>query len=200
MVRQAESFATYVQLDIMDGRFVPSRSISYQDLAAIPIRVAWEAHLMVLNPEGYFEGFRQAGAKRVVFHCEATDSPQRAVSRARSLGLGVGVALKPETPVSDILHLVDEVDSVLFLTVNPGFYGSEFIPGVLDKVADLRKAKPELEIGVDGGIKESNIGEVARLGVDIICVGSAIFKDPQPAESFRRLSARAEEGSRQWRH
>ena len=82
------------------------------------------------------------------------------------------------------------------LTVHPGFYGSRFIPEVLDKVVELRSARPEVEIGVDGGIKESNIAEVAGVGVDVIFVGSAIFLQPQPGESFRRLVALAEEGSR----
>jgi len=196
MIRQAESFATYVQFDIMDGRFVPSHSISCQDLATLPLRLIWEAHLMVLNPDDYFEGFRQAGAKKVVFHYEATSSPRKVIFKARGLGLEVGVALNPETPVARMRDLADEADSVLFLTVNPGSYGSKFIPEVLDKVGELRSIKPGVEIGVDGGIKEGNIAEIARVGVDVIYVGSAIFANPQPGESFRRLVALAQEGSR----
>jgi ribulose-phosphate 3-epimerase len=187
MVRQAETFTTYVQFDIMDGKFVPSRSISWEYLAALPMGLSWEAHLMVLHPEDYLEGFQQAGAKKVVFHYEATPSPQGVISLTRELGLGVGLAVNPETSVSAILPLVGEVDSVLFLSVNPGFYGSQFIPEVLEKVAEFRSASPGVEIGIDGGIKESNITQVARGGVDIIYVGSAIFLQPQPGESFHRL-------------
>ena len=95
----------------------------------------------------------------------------------------------------DILSLVNKVDSVLLLMVNPGFYGSQFIPEVLSKVVELRKAKNSLEIGVDGGIKENNITQVVQAGVDVIYVGSAIFLQPQPGESFRRLSALAQETS-----
>ena len=195
MVRQAESFTTYVQFDIMDGRFVPSRSITNEHLAALPMKLSWEAHLMVENPEDYLEGFRQAGAQKVVFHYEATSSPEEVISLARNLSLGVGLAVNPETPVSIIRPLASKVDSVLLLTVYPGFYGSQFIPEVLDKVVELRSTGPSVEISVDGGIGESNITEVARVGVDTIYVGSAIFLQSQPAESFRRLVALAEEGS-----
>jgi ribulose-phosphate 3-epimerase len=128
----------------------------------------------------------------VVFHYEATDSPREVISLARDLGLGVGLAVNPDTSVSSFLPLADEVDSILFLTVHPGFYGSKFIPEVMDKVAELRSGRPDMEIGVDGGIKESNITEVAQTGVDVIYVGSAIFRQPQPGESFRRLQALAQ--------
>lgn len=195
IVHQAESFTNYVQFDIMDGLFVPSHSISYENLANLSTKLSWEAHLMVQSPENYLEAFKKAGAEKVVFHYEATVSPRDTISRSRTLGLKVGLAVNPETPVPAILPLVAEVDSVLFLTVNPGFYGSQFIPEVLDKVAELRRRQPVVEIGVDGGIKESNIVQVARAGADTIYVGSAIFLQPQPGESFRRLSTLAQEGS-----
>jgi ribulose-phosphate 3-epimerase len=142
---------------------------------------------MVHHPENYLEGFRQAGAQKLVFHYEATPSPREAISLVRGLGLGVGLAVNPETPVSAILPLVSEVDSVLFLSVHPGFYGGKFIPEVLDKVIEFRSARPDVEIGIDGGIKEGNIAQIARAGVDVIYVGSAIFLQPQPDESFHRL-------------
>ena len=107
----------------------------------------------------------------------------------------MGLALNPETPVSAILTLADDVDSVLFLSVHPGFYGSQFIAEVLDKVSELGRARPGLEIGIDGGIKEDNIARVARSGVDVIYIGSAIFLKTNPAESFRHLQALAGEGS-----
>jgi len=196
MVRQAEGFTKWVQFDIMDGQFVPSRSITCQHLAGVSMKLGWEAHLMVRRPDEYFECFKQAGAQKVVFHYEATPSPQKAISLARELGLGVGLALNPETPVSSILSLADEVDSILFLSVHPGFYGSQFLPEVLDKIKELGNARPGIETGIDGGIKEANIARVARSGVDVIYVGSAIFLQPQPAKSFRRLQALAEEASR----
>ena len=193
MIRQAESFTNYVQLDIMDGQFVPSQSITWEHLTSLPTKLSWEVHLMVLRPEEYLQGFHQAGAQKVIFHYEATPSPREVIARARELGLGVGLAINPETTVSTILPLVDEVDSALLMTVNPGFYGSKFIPEVMDKVAELRNVRPNMEIGIDGGVKESNITQIARAGVDVIYVGSAIFRQPQPGESFRRLQALAQE-------
>ncbi|MFC2069266.1 ribulose-phosphate 3-epimerase, partial [Chloroflexota bacterium] len=180
--------------DIMDGHFVPSHSINYEHLATVPMKLSWEAHLMVEHPENYLAGFRKAGAERIVFHHEATTLPQEVISQARKLDLSVGLALNPETKVSTVLPLIQKLDSILLLTVNPGFYGSPFKPRVLHKVIELRSAGFDMEIGIDGGIKETNIDEVARLGVDVIYVGSAIFMQPQPEESFRRLLAIAEEG------
>jgi len=195
MVRQAESFTTYIQFDIMDGQFVPSQSITSEHLAALHMKLSWEVHLMVQRPEDYLESFRKAGAQKVVFHYEATSSPEEVIFQARKLSLGVGLAVNPETPVSVIYPLVSKVDSVLFLTVNPGFYGSPFIPEVLDKAVELRSVQPNLEIGVDGGIKEGNIAQIAQIGIDVIYVGSAVFLQPNPGESFRHLLALAQEGS-----
>lgn len=193
MVHQAETFTNYVQFDIMDGQFVPSQSITWEHLASLPMKLNWEAHLMVLHPEDYLQGFRQAGAQKIVFHYEATPSPQEFISLVRDIGMSVGLAVNPDTANSAILPLVDNVDSVLFLAVHPGFYGSKFIPEVMDKVAELRSVRPEVEIGVDGGIKESNIRQIVRAGVDVIYVGSAIFLQPQPGESFRHLLALVQE-------
>jgi ribulose-phosphate 3-epimerase len=192
MVRQAETFCDYVQFDIMDGRFVPSHSIGCADIAALHPKLRWEAHIMVAGPASYVADFREAGASRVVFHYEASPAPEEVIALVKRLGLEVGLALNPETPVSAVLPLLTQVDSILLLTVNPGFYGSAFIPEVLDKVAELRQACPEIEIGVDGGIKDSNIARVAQAGVDAICVGSAVFLQPQPAESYRHLLALAQ--------
>lgn len=151
---------------------------------------------MVQRPEDYLEDFREAGAQKIVFHYEATPSPRDVISLARKLDLKVGLAVNPETPVAAIITLTSEVDSVLFLSVDPGFYGSQFIPEVLDKVVELRNARPGTEIGIDGGINENNIVQVAQAGVDVIYAGSAIFLQPQPGASFRRLFNLAEKGSR----
>lgn len=189
MVRQVETFTTYAQIDIMDGQFVPSRSITWEDIAPLSVKFAWEAHLMTLHPEEQFQGYQQAGAQKVIFHYEATPSPQKVIALARNLDLKVGLAINPDTPVSAIHQLASQVDSVLLLSVDPGFYGSPYIPGVVDKVAELRQLHPGLEISMDGGIKESNIAEIAKSGVDTICVGSAIFLQPHPDESFRHLQS-----------
>ena len=187
MVQQTATFTNYAQIDIMDGVFVPSKSITCEDLSKLTIKFDWEAHLMVQDPENYLEGFRSAGSRRIIFHYEATQLPEEVISKARNLGMEIGIAINPETQVSVFLHLVHKVDTILFLTVNPGFYGSKFIPEVLNKIALLRSTMNEIEIGVDGGIKEDNIVDVARAGADFICVGSAIFLQPEPAESYKQL-------------
>jgi ribulose-phosphate 3-epimerase len=192
MVRQTETFTSYAQFDIMDGQFVPSRSVTCEHIARLKTKLNWEAHLMVLHPETYLEDFQRAGAQKIVFHYEATSSPREIISLVKNLGMRVGLAVNPETTIAVITPLINDVDSVLFLSVNPGFYGSSFIPEVLDKIVAFRSAQPNLEIGIDGGIKEGNIAQIARSGVDVIYVGSAIFLQPQPGESYRHLLALAE--------
>jgi ribulose-phosphate 3-epimerase len=197
MVRQAETFCDYVQFDIMDGRFVPSQSIKYEHIVSLNTKLGWEVHLMVERPEDYVDDFSAAGAKKIVFHYEASPTPEKAIGLIRAKGIEVGIALNPETRVSTCLPLLGKIDSVLFLTVNPGYYGSPFRPEVMEKVVELRRVHPEIEIGVDGGIKEGNIAGIARSGVDSIYVGSAILLQPQPAASYRHLSALARKNAPQ---
>jgi len=187
MIRQSAAFTDYIQIDIMDGQFVPSHSITWRDLTGVSVETSWEAHLMVQKPEDQLKHFKEVGANKAIFHYEATLNPAQVISGARELDLKVGIALNPETPVDRILSFTGELDSVLFLSVHPGFYGAKFIPEVLDKIGELRQARPDLRIGIDGGIKESNIAQIAKSGVDEICVGSAILLQPQPAESYRKL-------------
>ncbi|UCG55467.1 MAG: ribulose-phosphate 3-epimerase [Dehalococcoidia bacterium] len=187
MVRQTETFADWIQFDIMDGIFVPSKSVIHKDIEDVSPLLRWEAHLMVKNPENYLADFKKAGAQKVIFHFEATQQPRQVISQAREHELMVGIALNPDTPISDILPFVDDLDSVLFLSVYPGFYGKEFIPKVLDKICEFRITVPYLETGIDGGIKESNITDISRCGVDCIYVGSAIFLQDNPTKSYYRL-------------
>jgi ribulose-phosphate 3-epimerase len=193
LVAQAETFTDYAQFDIMDGEFVPSRSVSCDHIAALKTRLKWEAHLMVRHPEACLEDFYRAGAQKIVFHYEAVESPEAVIRRIKKLGIKAGLALNPETLVETVTPLVKTVDSVLFLSVNPGFYGAKFIPEVLDKIIDFRRRYPDTETGIDGGVKESNIGQIARTGVDVIYIGSAVFLQPDPAESYRRLTRLARE-------
>lgn len=189
MARKVETFAPFMQVDIMDGKFVPSRSVHPKELLDLDLKIPFEVHLMVKEPQEYLEDCSRAGAQKVIFHYEATREPSKVIARARGLGMMVGLAVNPETPLADFLPLVEEIDSVLFLSVNPGFYGKPFIPEVLDKLVELRKAAPGLRTGIDGGIKEGNIAEVAKTGVDDICVGSAIMKQPDPARSWQHLQS-----------
>jgi ribulose-phosphate 3-epimerase len=187
MLHQAESFTDYVQIDIMDGKFVPSRSVNWEQVGAVKTKIRWEVHLMVEKPERHFENFLKAGADRAIFHYEATSVPEQVITMGRKLGMEVGLAVNPETPLAKILPLADLLDSVLFLSVNPGFYGAKFIPEVLAKIKGLRQFRPKLEIGIDGGIKDNNIVQIAKTGVNVIYVGSAVFLQPHPGEAYRKL-------------
>jgi len=192
MVLQTESFTDFAQFDIMDGQFVPSTSITCRQIVALETRLSWEVHLMVMHPEQYLEEFKKAGAQKIVFHYEATPAPESVIDRIKKLEMQVGLAVNPETPVSVITPLVNTLDSVLFLSVYPGYYGAKFIPEVLNKISDFRKAHPVMEVGIDGGIKDSNIAEIAATGVNVIYIGSAIYLQPDPADSYRRLTKLAE--------
>ena len=188
MVSLANGFAPFVQVDLMDGVFVPSRSVEIDDLRNQGIEFKWEAHLMVAHPLLHLEALRNLGAARVIFHVESGDEPALVVLHARSLGLGVGMAINPPTPVTSLEPYLRAVDSVLLMTVYPGYYGAPFVPEVMEKVGQVRAFRPDIEIGVDGGIKERNILAVVQQGVDTVCVGSAVFGQADPAASYARLS------------
>lgn len=188
MVNQAKSFTDWVQIDIMDGQFVPSLSITPEELANIKPDISWEAHLMVNEPGKVLHLFKNAGAKRILFHYEATEDHAGVINTARALQLEVGIAINPQTPIDVLENLAGYIDSVLFMTVNPGYYGAKFIPEVLDKVRKFRARWNKMEIGIDGGAKEENLKLIIESGANSICVGSAIFLSSNPPESYRHLT------------
>lgn len=192
-VKTAETFIDYVQLDFMDGLFVPSKSITADELKGVRTTLRTEAHLMVARPEDYLEALKGFGTEKVLFHFEAVSDPLDTMDNLRGQGFAVGLAINPETSLAEVEDLVDQVDMFLFLTVNPGFYGSPFIPKVLDKVRELKESNPHLQIGVDGGVKLDNIKIVKNAGADFACVGSAIFEASDPVQSF--LDFRKEGGT-----
>ena len=187
LVTLANGFAPFVQIDIMDGVFVPTTSVEVETIREQDIRFRWEAHLMVSDPLAHLESFGSAGAERVIFHVESADDPSEVVAHARSLGLGIGVALNPPTPVAVIEALLPWVDCVLLMSVNPGYYGAPFVPEVMAKICQVRSLCADVEIAVDGGVKEANVVDVARRGVDTVCVGSAVFSTADPKSSYLRL-------------
>jgi ribulose-phosphate 3-epimerase len=192
LVRQTETFTDYAQFDFMDGHFVPSNSFSVNDMAAVKTKIGWEAHLMMLQPEEHLEALKKAGANKIIFHFEAVASPWKMISLIKRLDVKVGMAVNPETTIASIAELVPELDSILFMAVHPGFYGAKFLPEVLEKIVEFRKTYFKTVVGIDGGVKENNIVEIARSGVDEICVGSAIFLQPDPGAAYRKLTALAQ--------
>ncbi|MEW6681136.1 MAG: ribulose-phosphate 3-epimerase [bacterium] len=186
MLNLAETFCKNVHLDIMDGLFVPTKSISYNDLPKTSLFT--EIHLMVNVPLDYVDGFKQKGAGRIIFHFEGKDNPKEVIKKIKKEGMEVGISLNPETAISNLFPFFDEIDLVLIMSVIPGFYGSKFIPEVLNKAEKLKKEKPSLMLEMDGGIKTSNISLVKEVGIDIAAVGSEIFLSENPALAYERLT------------
>lgn len=187
LVNSAETFTDYVQIDMMDGLFVPSNGISAAELAGVRTTLKSEAHLMVKDPENWLEAVANFGSEEIIFHYEAVSDPVATIKLLRDTDFRVGLGVNPETPVTEFLGLADQVDTVMFMAVNPGFYGAPFIPEVMDKIKALREAKPFLNIGVDGGIKFDNAMLAKDAGADFVCVGSAIFAAKDPAQAYCQL-------------
>lgn len=190
-ISQAEEFTDLAQIDIMDGKFVPSKSVGIDALSSIDTKMALEFHLMVENPLDYLEAAKKSKVKRVIFHYEAKKiSAGEVIKEIRALGMQAGVAINPQTEVVQVRHLFNSIDLLLFLAVNPGYYGSPFIWRVLEKAKQLSGNKPNFIIALDGGVKADNIQDIKNAGVELAYVGSAIFKG-DPLENYRLLNERA---------
>jgi ribulose-phosphate 3-epimerase len=187
MLEICRDFSDYLQIDIMDGKFVPSQSVDSTVIASFVARVACEAHLMVNDPLGWISVFKKFGAQRIIFHFEIKNKHLEIIQAVKTAGLEAGLAINPDTQIKDFEALVDKLDAVLFMSVVPGFYGAKFIPAVLTKIKDFKKRYPKIITGVDGGIKPDNVREVAQSGVDYICVGSAILATANPKEAYLKI-------------
>jgi ribulose-phosphate 3-epimerase len=185
--------ADMLHFDVMDGQFVPTITIgplvlqSLKKQARIPIDV----HLMIEAPDRYLDAFANAGADVLTVHYEAVTHLHRTIAHIRGLGLQAGVALNPATPVSMLEEIIEDLDVVLVMTVNPGFSGQTFIPRSESKVAAVRQLIDQrgarARIQVDGGIDVNTIGRVVAAGASIAVAGVAVFGQPDPAAAIRRL-------------
>jgi ribulose-phosphate 3-epimerase len=190
MAELCSTFTDYVQVDIMDGLFVPSQSVSSDDIRTWKPPLRCEAHLMVVDPLAWLEPFAAIGAERIIFHFEIDANHSQIIDAITTSGMKAGIAVNPGTAVSDFADLVPRLDTVLFMAVNPGFYGADFIPEVLDKMRSFRQEFADIAVGIDGGIKLSNALSAQQAGADYICVDSAILKSDNPRqayEEFKRL-------------
>lgn len=181
----------YLHLDIMDGNFVPN--ISYGPKIISDIKKNYDfvldAHLMVQNPENLIEDFAEAGCDYIVVHEESTTHVHRQVQYIKSLGKKAGVALNPSTPLENIEFLLDDLDLILIMSVNPGFGGQAFIPQIVDKIskANAMIGKRDIILQVDGGIKEENVESIINAGADMVVVGSAIFDGKDPRSNAKKF-------------
>ncbi|MBD3246545.1 MAG: ribulose-phosphate 3-epimerase [Candidatus Omnitrophica bacterium] len=182
-------FTDYVQVDIMDGHFVPSTSVTEQQLSAMVLPTAHETHLMVRDPLKWIDACIRAGAKKIIFHAEIQGDLASVAGEIARRGAEPGIALNPDTSADRIVCCREAITTVLCMAVHPGFYGAPFIPEVLNKIRAAKKMFPYLQIGIDGGVKKQNIRAVAASGADFICVGSAILKQDDPAAAYQSLSA-----------
>ncbi len=193
--------ARRVQVDVMDGRFVPNLSVGLPVVQALSraTDVHLDVHLMIVEPERWLERFADAGADGLTVHVEATPHVNRAVQRIRELGLEAGVALNPATPLAAVEEMLSEVDIVLVMTVNPGFGGQAFLPNTVSKIERLRTLLDasglEAALQVDGGMDVTTAYRAARAGATQIVAGTAVFgAEVSVAEAMDRLQQAARSG------
>lgn len=197
--RMEKAGADWLHIDIMDGNFVPNITIGPMVVDALKgkTNLFLDVHLMVQNPENFLEDFSRAGAQLLTVHLEACVHLHRVIQKINELGCRAGVALNPATPLNGLDYIMEDIQLVLFMSVNPGFGGQKFIPLTLEKIKKLAEEKEkrgrEFEIQVDGGINEKTAPSVVRAGADILVAGSYLFNALEPKKSIeglKRLSSR----------
>jgi len=195
----AAAGADYIHVDVMDGHFVPNITIGPLVVEAVRrvTDLPLDVHLMIRNPDLYIADFATAGADIIVVHAEATHHLHRTIQLIKSRGKRAGVSLNPATPLHCLDYVLDDLDLVLLMTVNPGFGGQSFIDACLPKIHALRgildKRGLETELEVDGGVKTDNIGRISHAGADVFVAGSAVFGSHDYATTIAELKQRAKE-------
>ncbi|MFA6917729.1 MAG: ribulose-phosphate 3-epimerase [Candidatus Gracilibacteria bacterium] len=175
-IKTVEKYADLIHVDVMDGHFVPNITIGAPVVAKMKSVKPLDVHLMIENPEKYVEDFAKAGAAIITVHAEACKNLSGLLKKIRGLGVKAGVSVKPGTPVSRIFSVLDLVDMVLVMTVEPGFGGQKFMEDMMMKVRALRAKKKHLDIEVDGGINDETAKIAVWAGANVLVAGNYIFK------------------------
>ena len=186
-IRILEPMADVIQIDIMDGELVPNVSVGLEEFHKLVTKSQLEIHLMVKNPMAYIDTFASIGAFRAIFHIECDDDALEVIDKIRKSNMEPGVALNPPTSVEKIQPFLNLVDIVLVMGVNPGFQGQSFIPETLSKVQAVKKLKPEIIIEVDGGVNPETGIDLVKAGVDILNVGSYLFKGDSVEDNWKQM-------------
>jgi ribulose-phosphate 3-epimerase len=178
-----------IHFDVMDGQFVPPITFGADLVCSLRSEgtLPFDVHLMTHTPELHFEAFHKAGCERIAFHVEATVHSHRLMQELKSRGLEASIALNPGTPAEAIYPLLDLADAVLVMTVNPGWGGQSLIRSTLEKIAQIRAWRPDVEIHVDGGVDHETIVELAAAGATAFVTGSYLMRAPSIAEGVARL-------------
>jgi ribulose-phosphate 3-epimerase len=188
--------ADQLHVDVMDGRFVPNLTVGPLVVEAIRkrTRLPLDVHLMIVEPERYVGDFVRAGADMVTVHAEACPHLQRTLAQVRELGARSGAALNPATPIDVLQYVLEDLDLVLVMSVNPGFGGQKFLPAVYPKIRHVRTmlGPRAIDVSVDGGVKLEHARSLAEHGATVLVAGSAIFGAPDPAAVVKALRAAAE--------
>lgn len=189
--RLEASGADWIHVDVMDGHFVPNLTIGPPIIKALrkTTTLPFDVHLMIEKPERYLEDFAKAGADVITVHAEACPHLHRTLNAIRELGCLAGVSLNPSTPVNVIENVLDELDLVLIMSVNPGFGGQSFIPKAIDKLRQVKElaGDREIYIEVDGGVTPDNAELVRSAGAQVLVAGSAVFKAPDMVKAIEGL-------------
>lgn len=192
-IKEVESAVDYIHVDVMDGHFVPNITIGPLIVDAIrPVTdLPLDVHLMIENPEHYIQAFVDAGADIITVHQEACPHLHRVVQQIKQAGVKAGVVINPATPVESIEYVLEDVDLVLVMTVNPGFGGQSFIPSGLNKIKQLFDLRSEhgysYEIEVDGGVNQETAKQCIHAGADVLVAGSAIFNKDNRIEAIKAI-------------
>lgn len=189
------STSDLIHVDVMDGHFVPNISIGAPVTAACKkvCDVPFDVHLMISNPLDYVEDFAKAGADIICFHSECDSDTEETINKILSLGKKAGLAIKPATPIDEVVKYLDKLSMVLVMTVEPGFGGQSFMESTMPKVEAIRKINPNIDIEVDGGINAETIKIAAKAGANVFVAGSAVFKSENPAETIAILRKNAQD-------